>query len=92
MAELWKELHSRALTYASGNDISYLKDFAKRIPMFKGCRCQEDWVKILKANPPSFRSKEEYFAWSVLCHNLVNEKLGKATMTVEEAKKLYQKN
>ena len=91
MAELWKELHLRALSFASGNDMSYLVDFAKRIPRLKGCRCQEEWVKIARDNPPNFRSKEEYFAWTVFVHNLVNEKLGKPTMTVEEAKKLYQK-
>jgi ribosomal protein S18 acetylase RimI-like enzyme len=30
MAELWKELHLRALSFASGNDMSYLMDFAKK--------------------------------------------------------------
>ena len=91
MAELWKELHERALNFASGNDTSYLLDFAKRIPRLKGCRCQEEWVRIARQNPPTFRSKEEYFAWTVLVHNLVNEKLGKPVLTVEEAKKFYQK-
>ena len=72
--------------------MSYLRDFAKRIPKLKSCNCREDWVRIAKNNPPTFRSKEEYFAWTVLVHNLVNEKLGKSVLTVDEAKKLYHKN
>ena len=90
--ELWTELHTRALSYHGGNDIDYLRDFAKRIPSFRpGCQCKEDWVKIVRANPPKFGTNGEYFEWSVKCHNKVNEKLGKPTYTVEEAKAFYSK-
>lgn len=89
--ELWKELHTRALNFHGETDIDYLRDFAKRIPQFGTCRCKEDWVKIVRANPPKFGPNGEYFEWSIKCHNFVNEKLGKPTYTIEEAKAFYSK-
>ena len=89
MAELWKELHKRALTFEGGNDYAYLQQFAKRIPRFqKGCACKEHWLAIVKTNPPKFG--KDYFEWTTTVHNLINQRLGKPVLTVEEARKLYQ--
>jgi hypothetical protein len=89
--ELWQELHERALTH-QGDDIPYLLQFSLRIPKFNAtCRCKEDWMRIVRQNPPKFGENGEYFAWTVLCHNLVNQKLGKPTYTVDEAKAFYTK-
>ena len=90
MALLWKELHTRALKNKGENDLNYLKEFSTKIPRFvKGCKCKEYWVIYIKSNPPKFGSNGEYFAWTVECHNAVNTKLNKKTITLEEAKKLY---
>ena len=90
MAELWKELHLRALNFKGTDDTEFLKEFAKRIPRFTvGCACREHWKIILRSNPPKFGNNGEYFAWSVNVHSIVSKKLGKPTYTVEEAKKFY---
>lgn len=90
MSELWKELHKRALDFTGDNDMQYLLQFATRIPRYvTGCACKEHWASVVKSNPPKFGPNGEYFAWTVHCHNLVNQRLGKTTYTVEEAKKLY---
>jgi hypothetical protein len=90
MADLWKEIHVRALNFTSTNDMDFLTNFAKKIPRFtSGCACREHWLSIVKANPPKFGSNGEYFEWTVNTHNLVNIKLGKPTYTVEQAKSFY---
>ena len=87
---LWKELHERALEYDGDNDMAFLLQFSLRIPQFnEKCRCKEDWMKIVRANPPRFGKNGEYFAWTVHCHNEVSKRLGKPTYTVEEAKSFY---
>ena len=88
--DLWKELHERALNFKGTDDRLFLANFAKRIPRYtKGCSCKEHWRNIVRQNPPKFG--DEYFAWSVTCHNEVNKRLGKPTYTVEEARKFYEK-
>ena len=92
MAELWKELHLRALNFTGDNDMEFLLTFAKKIPRFtSGCACKEHWAGVVKTNPPKFGPNGEYFAWTVSAHNQVNQRLNKPTYTVEEAKKLYSK-
>lgn len=87
---LWKELHERAITMNNGeNDLPFLYEFAKRIPKYVKCNCREFWRKYVISNPPRFGTHGEYFAWTVECHNAVNQKLGKPIVSLEEAKKLY---
>jgi hypothetical protein len=88
MSHLWKELHERALTYVGGDDMYFLRNFAKKIPALTGCPCAEFWKQIVKAHPPRFGNNGEYFEWTVFCHNEVNKKLNKPVITVEEAKRL----
>src|SRR5579883_1090495 len=93
MAELWKELHLHALNYQTAQEKSettYLIQFASRIPKYTpGCACREHWLNWVKQNPPQFRNKEEYFAWTVRAHNNINKLLGEKEFTVEEAKEYY---
>ena len=88
MAELWKELHLRALTFKGKDDTAFLREFAKKIPRYtKGCSCNEHWKKLVKQYPPVFGDK--YFEWTVEQHSRVSKRLGKPTYTVEEARKFY---
>jgi len=90
MAELWKELHLRALTTMT-DDKAYIVAFARRIPRFTtGCKCKEFWNLWVRKNPPTYGA--DYFAWTVSIHNAVNEKLDKPIMSVEEAHKIYSSN
>lgn len=89
MADLWKELHVRALK-TKNNDSKYLAQFARRIPKFgKGCKCKEHWIVWARKNPPTFG--EKYFEWTVKGHNAINSKLGKPTYTTEQARIFYTK-
>jgi hypothetical protein len=89
--ELWSELHKRALKYKGEDDTSFLLEFALRIPQFnETCRCKEEWMNIVKENPPRF-GKKEYFAWTVEIHNEISKKLNKPTYTLDDAKLLYSK-
>lgn len=90
--ELWKELHERALSYKGDNDLEFLYKFASKVPNYEGvCRCREEWMLWVRANPPRFGPNDEYFNWTVEGHNFVNKKLGKPTYSLEEAKKFYEK-
>lgn len=48
--------------------------------------CKENFKPIITEHPPVLTSKEGFFAWTVLVHNLVNKKLNKPTMPLEEAR------
>ena len=88
--DLWRELHERALNFKGENDNAFLLAFSKKIPRYTpGCSCREHWKLIIKQNPPKFG--DQYFAWTVLCHNEINKKLGKPVYSVEEARKFYEK-
>ena len=92
MAELWKELHLRALKYIGNNDAAYLLEFSKKIPRFSpGCACKEHWRNWVTKNPPKYGNAGEYFAWTVEAHNNINKIIGKPTFTVEQAKEYYTK-
>jgi len=89
-AAIWGELHRHTLlpdAIDPGREAVWLTKFALRI----GCaECLFEWVRLLDANPPDFSSRDGYFAWSVLVHNLVNRKLGKPEMAVEEARARWE--
>jgi len=92
MAELWKELHIRALANKGKNETEYLKEFAEKIPRYtQGCKCREFWVIWIKSNPPRFGTKGEFFEWTVKAHNQVNKKLKKPEYTIQQAKAYYSK-
>ena len=89
MAELWKQLHTRALNFKGKDDSVFLNNFMKKIPRYtKGCKCKEHWVIFIKQNPPNYN---DYFAWSVKAHNHINKLTNKPVYTVEQAKKFYSK-
>ena len=91
MSDLWKELHKHALANKGQDETAYLTEFSKKVPRFTtGCRCNEHWVKWVKQNPPKYGPNGEFFAWTIKAHNAVSERLGKKTLTVIEARKLYQ--
>jgi hypothetical protein len=89
MAHVWKELHNRAIIHPRGqNDTQFLTIWANKIPNFEGgCKCRSFYVLWKARNPPNF---SDYFTWTVNLHNAVNAKLGKPSMTVEVARRLYQ--
>lgn len=95
MSNLWKELHTRAITHFDDtNDSAYLSTFASRIPKYHNCTCQEFWNGWIKNNPPVYGTNQDgtskYFEWTVKTHNAVNQKLNKINISLEDALKLYK--
>jgi hypothetical protein len=90
--DLWRELHSRALNYdpKNGSDLIWLQKWSSKIPRFTtGCSCNEHWIKWYRSNPPNFTSVDKYFEWTVKAHNDVNVRIGKPTISIEDAKLIY---
>jgi hypothetical protein len=79
---LWREWH-----LVRNPTLEWLADWLSRMP--PSCSCVEDFMKFLKANPPDFA---DWFPYSVLGHNFVNAKLGRPSMTVDEARSLWFPN
>jgi hypothetical protein len=83
-AQLWKELHSRALNWTGEDDSKWLLGFTRRVPCGE---CQRHWAEFRMDRPPDWAN---YFDWTVEAHNSVNHRLGKKILTTDEAKALYQ--
>jgi hypothetical protein len=77
---------------------AYAHNFRNLCVQMTGCSCQNHCTQMLEDYPPEkyFGMKDEYgiengcLYHSILCHNLVNERLDKKTYTYEEASVLYR--
>lgn len=82
--EAWHRLHSEPI-----GTPEWVADWmANYVP--KGCGCGGSATTLLEQLPPRYDSPEEWFAWTVEFHNLVNRKLGKPEMTLEHALALWR--
>lgn len=50
-------------------------------------RCKKHYEELVKENPIDF---ENFFEWGVKIHNLVNNKLNKPEVTVEQAREIWK--
>lgn len=78
LRSMWAELHRAALAGPLAPE--WLEGFARRVPCGA---CKTHWREILDAAPPD---PADPFAWSVRAHNAVNRRLGKAELSVDEAR------
>lgn len=83
----WKELHTRYLTWNGKEDWPWLLDFVARIPNAGDCQCQLNFRRWLSPNPPPWTT--DMFGWTVKAHNAVNKRLGRPTLTQEQARALW---
>jgi hypothetical protein len=81
----WSLLHRY-----QGCDPVFLEAWQAWIP--RGCSCKEDFGKVIADYPPDFSSPEAFWNWGWFLHNWVNEKLGKPIVSLEDARKLWQKD
>jgi hypothetical protein len=90
-ARHWAELHLYTLRVDSqvvpANDLRYWLDFWISGLPFDGCPCEHHLREYISQNPPDYGN---FFAWGVGLHNAVNDRIGKPTITVEDARKLWQ--
>ena len=84
----WKELHTRALLDRPmhGED----RWFAAYIDGLPCPKCRAHFEEFLGQSPPDFRSRSDFFAWTVAAHNFVNNALSRRALTVEEAFQEHQ--
>lgn len=84
---VWKTWHARARGFAGASDMEFITKMRDDIPCGD---CKKGFIAILKELPPKWDDEGwSYFDWTVEVHNRVNEKLGKAKVTIEEAERMY---
>lgn len=86
-AGLWAELHKRALAHNGEQDWVWLNQWTERIPSY-GCACKSNWKNLMKQYPPQWN---DYFFWSVTMHSKVSESIGKMSLTVQQARQIWDK-
>lgn len=86
--KIWKWLHGMALDWdgSAENLNGILTLITNAVPCGE---CKKHWVEMIKSNPPKATNADDFFAETVAWHNQVNARLGKAEMTVEDARKIY---
>ena len=79
---MWAELHHWAIGGGHRDGDAWLERFTARIPCGD---CRRHWIDTIDQHPPEFDSVASLFAWTVTVHNRVNERLGKPTMSLDDA-------
>ena len=80
----WATLHVAALA-----KVPQFKEFVETFPGILPCaECAQEFYRILSVYPVS----GDPFMWSVDVHNMVNRKLGKRTVSYDEAKRRWSRN
>ncbi len=67
-----------------------LQKFEAMIPSY-GCGCQNKYLRIKKDFPPDMTDSDSLWRWGWFVHNLVNEKLGKPLIDLEEARRIWNR-
>lgn len=84
---LWDEMHRGALTLSAPQERAALvESVTKRLPCGD---CKAHWRELLAKMPPLLDDSDSFFNWTVAVHNRVNERLGAAIMTREDARKKW---
>ena len=87
ISRYWAELHLFALRHKGTDDTIWFEQWASALN-FGDCPCAEHFRKYVSENPPVW---QDLFAWSVHLHNDVNERIGKPTISVENAHSVWSK-
>lgn len=78
---LWETLHT--YKYINQEEAKkWFEEWLKRVPCGE---CKEHSKLILEQNPIDFSTKRNFFESCVQFHNLVNNRLGKPKVSIEEA-------
>ena len=89
----WGFIHNVALGYPL--DITYMKKeqyrkFFEIIGDVVPCLdCQTHYKQMIVDYPPVMINKDTLFKWTIDTHNKVNERIGKKTVTYEEAYNIW---
>lgn len=69
--------------------MKWLLAFAITLPNGE-CKCQTDFVGMVRAYPPILTGRDDLFAWGVEIHNLVNDKLRRPRYPLARARGDYE--
>lgn len=88
---LWRELHEFAIVATDdqwAKREQWFDDWLSRVPQF-GCDCQLHFKDLIKGLPPDFGDRMAFVRWTVHAHNVVNVRLGKKQLSVNDALAMY---
>ena len=84
----WKTLHLVTKAYPETPSRehqraawSFIHSLQYLLPCFN---CQTHFATLLKENPPNISSREAFIKWGIAAHNLVNERLGKTQIDLDD--------
>jgi hypothetical protein len=90
---VWGTIHEVAMGYPENpteTDKDEYKQFYDLIMKVLPCPiCKDEYTKIKDLYPIDPTNRDTLFKWTVEIHNVVNEKLGGFTWTVDEARKQW---
>lgn len=83
----WRELHCRALApLPMDQEEEWFRNYREGLPCTK---CRTHFENYIAQCPPDFRSRPDFFTWTVNAHNHVNQALGKRHVSLPEARRLH---
>lgn len=92
---VWRTMHVVALGFPFNASEDVKKQYAAFYNSFKTTLpciiCRQGYVSIIEAHPVenALGNPEDLFNWTVMVHNMVNEKLGKLPVTPDYVKSVY---
>ncbi len=82
----WDRLHRY-----TGHDPQWVELWEYFIPQAGGCGCKENYKTILADYPFDYSSPDAFFVSTVNLHNAVNRKLNKPELSLEEARRIWNR-
>lgn len=87
----WYEMHRMTSVYHQEYSMHYY-NIISQFPLLVPCpTCSHHFSEMLKKYPIKTNSGDALFSWGVNVHNIVNKRLNKKQMSVDEAHELYSK-
>lgn len=83
--EAWTSLHQY-----QGCSPTFVRDWEKLIPSYC-CSCRKDYEELKKLHPFDYSTPDRFFLSGIALHNAVNRKLGKPEVSIDEARKIWNR-
>lgn len=83
--EAWTSLHEY-----QGCNPTFVRDWEKLIPSY-GCTCRKDYEELKRLHPFDYSTPDRFFLSGIALHNAVNRKLGKTEISIEDARKIWNR-
>lgn len=86
----WRSLHQRSYLPVADKaaELAWIRGLARGMDGAT-CDCASHWAKYFDAHPPTIDTPAEYETWAVAAHNVVNVRLKKPTLTIDQARQIH---